>query len=171
LLAAIVEGRRRDYLNLADVSVPIEYLYALAVTDIIHQFEKRSSEGQWTDAEKLCNSGWDLHVAGREDDALEQLDAAIRLAPRFCLAWINKGIVLKAMARFEDALACYDHILDAIDPQNERARYNKAVALLARAEEDDDLTEEGLEDVIREAIGVLDKALEVDPEYAKRQPV
>jgi tetratricopeptide (TPR) repeat protein len=167
VLTVIVEGERRDYLDLTDVRVPIEHLYALTVADLVQQFEFRARQAEWTEAESLCNQGWDLHIEGRDDEALERLQESIRISPRFCLGWINKGIVLKSMGRFGDALACYKHITDAIDSCNERAFYNEAYAIVTRAKNDEELTEDERQKVLREAIGLLDKALEVDPEYAK----
>lgn len=85
LQAAILEGERRDYLDLAYVSVPIEQLLSLMVADIIQQFKLKHAEGaSRTDAERFNDSGWDLHATGREPEALEWLERSIRLSPRFC---------------------------------------------------------------------------------------
>lgn len=75
--------------------------------------------------------------------------------------------MLKTTGQFDKALACFDHVIQAIDPENKRALHNKANTLVARSQNDSGLTEDGRQDVLREAVELLDKALEMDPRYEK----
>lgn len=85
-------------------------------------------------------------------DAITLLDQALELSPKFCLAWINKGIALKNLNRIDEAIACYDKVTIEIDQKYKKAWHNKAVACAARG------------DIVL-AINCVEYALEIDPNY------
>ncbi|HVZ28009.1 MAG TPA: tetratricopeptide repeat protein, partial [Rhizomicrobium sp.] len=64
------------------------------------------------------------------------LDRAIALQPGLADAWNNRGVLLRVLARRDEALACYDQAL-ALEPGHARAWNNRGVVLLElnRAEE------------------------------------
>src|ERR1700749_5326043 len=52
---------------------------------------------------------------GRNDEALDMFNAALRLNPRDAGLWMNMGNVMNAMGRAADALAAFDKA-DALAP-------------------------------------------------------
>ena len=63
--------------------------------------------------------------------------------------WGNKGISLDNLGRYEEAIGCYDKVLE-IDPRNAKAWNNKGCSLINL-------------DQLEDAIRCFDKALEIDP--------
>lgn len=61
--------------------------------------------------------------------SLWHLDEALRIHPDFFDAMINKGNVLSLLKQFEDARACFDHVLSH-EPSNTLARWNKSLLCL-----------------------------------------
>ncbi|HTW67337.1 MAG TPA: tetratricopeptide repeat protein [Bryobacteraceae bacterium] len=72
------------------------------------------------------NEGVALINSGRRVAALEEFDRAVAQSPDFEEAWFNKGSVLHAVGRYEEAIFCYDHA-----PGTFRAWCNKGQALRA----------------------------------------
>ena len=73
--------------------------------------------------------------------------------PLTAIDWGNKGVSLDALGKPQEAIACYDRVLE-IDPRDAGAWSNKGVALGTLGRYD-------------EAIACLDRALEIDPRDAK----
>src|SRR5262249_13820102 len=48
---------------------------------------------------------------GAYDQAIAQIDAALRINPRSAAAHSNRGVALAALARFEEAVTCYDRAI------------------------------------------------------------
>ena len=67
--------------------------------------------------------------------------------------WNNKGMSLRNLGRYQEALACCDRAIE-INPHDEMAWYNKGAALgnLGR---------------YQEAIACYDRAIEINPRYAE----
>lgn len=105
-----------------------------------------------TEAEKLNDEGFAHHHSGGYEEALRLHEQAIEIAPDFPLAWINKGIALKNLDRLDEAIACYDHVIERLDSGDKKAWHNKGVALSLQGETE-------------QAIECLDQALEIDPQY------
>lgn len=103
-------------------------------------------------AEELNDEGFERHHAGAYQEAIPLHDQAIAAEPGFSLAWVNKGIALKNLGRLDEAIACYDQVIEEIDAENKKAWHNKGVALL----------EKGEPEAAAECFG---RALEIDPEY------
>lgn len=105
-----------------------------------------------SEAEKLDDIGNELNEQQRYDEALPFFEKSLKLSPDFSLAYINKGIALKNLDRENEAIACYDKVINDIDPRYKKAWYNKAVALEKIGE-----TEKAKE--------CLNQALSIDPSY------
>ncbi|NLA38882.1 MAG: tetratricopeptide repeat protein, partial [Methanomicrobiales archaeon] len=106
-------------------------------------------------------------------------------APKSADAWNNKGLALRKLGRYDEAIQCYDRALE-IDPKNAKAWSSKSYALwnLGRNAEAIQCSDRALEidpknvdawndkgialinlDRNAEAIQCYDRALEIDPEY------
>ena len=64
----------------------------------------------------------------RHAEAIECLDKAIELDPKYQLVWANKGRVLRAMGRHAEAIECFDKVIE-IYPGYNSAWNNKGNAL------------------------------------------
>ncbi len=131
--------------------------YARLVTnclavELIEAFKSR----KLSEAEKLNDRVDELNEEGRYQEALPYSDGALALSPRFCLAYINRGITLKNLGRLDEAIACYDKVIEEINPRYKKAWGNKANALIVRGDIDGART-------------CIDKALEIDPNYQYAQ--
>jgi len=127
--------------------------YARLVTnclacELIEAFENR----ELSEAENLDDRGDELNQEGRYEEALPYFDKSLALSPRFCLAWINKGIALKNLGKLDEAIRCYDTVIKGINPRYKKAWHNKAVALWMKGD-------------IDAARMCVDKALEIEPNY------
>ncbi len=120
----------------------------LLAIEVIRAFTGR----ELSEAEKLDDQGDDFNQERRYEEALPFFDKSLQLSPRFCLAWINKGIALKNLGRIDEAIACYDHVIEDIDPRYKKAWGNKANTLIGVGDLDS-------------ARACVDKALEIDPNY------
>ena len=119
----------------------------LAVELIKIFYNRRLSE-----AEQFNGIGDELNQHGRYEEALPYFDRALGLSPRFCLVLVNKGIALKNLGRLDEAISCYDTVIEEINPRYKKAWHNKAVALWKKGE-------------LEEARTCVDKALEIAPDY------
>lgn len=83
-------------------------------------------------------SDWSGHqlLNERWTDALELTDRALRIAPRYINAWLNRTYVLSELDRFDEAYDCANRALE-IDSENCTALVFRAYALkgLGRADE------------------------------------
>lgn len=61
-----------------------------------------------------------LHQTGHDLDALRELDAVLHARPTFGQALYNRGVVLRAIGRREDALAAFKRFI-AVAPNDPRA--------------------------------------------------
>jgi len=117
----------------------------------------RLAEDTRTDEEKIIESlagkAATLYYAGDLSKALDVLTSITLLNPDHVEAWCNKGVILSALGRKEEAIAAYDKALE-INPEDAKVWYNKGVALSALGRNE-------------EAIAAFDKALEIKPEDAK----
>lgn len=111
----------------------------------------------FTRAEEVNDAGFGQHHPGGYANAQVLHEQAIGLSPQFSLAWINKGIALKNLDRLEEAIECYDHVINYIDADYKKAWHNKGVALMHLGRHED-------------ALLSFDRALAIDSQYesAKR---
>lgn len=116
--------------------------------EMIHAFTER----ELPEPERLNDAGFDNHHPGGYERAVELHDRALALAPDFSMARINKGIALKNLGRLDEAIACYDHVIEQIDDRFKKAWHNKGVALLQQQR-------------LEEAVECFARAVQIDPEY------
>lgn len=79
----------------------------------------------------LSNLGRALHLEGRHDEALAELDQALARTPNFCPAQFHRALVLEDMDRLDGALASYELVIRACGDEAIGA-YFHAGQLLAR---------------------------------------
>jgi tetratricopeptide (TPR) repeat protein len=128
----------------------------MMATEIIGESARRSR----TAAEEQNDHGWALQEQKRHQEALDFHNEAIRLSPRFPLAWVNKGIALKNLRRYDQAFSSFDMVIEKIDPKFKRAWYNKANAILAKYEG------QVLAPVVaQQVVAYLEQAIKIDAEY------
>ncbi|MBA7484658.1 Photosystem I assembly protein Ycf3 [subsurface metagenome] len=103
--------------------------------------------------------GWTWARKGSPNDALRCFDRAISEDKQCTMAWVNKGIVLKNLGRYDDALFYYKQAINIPNsgPYDEkRVWYNLANLYWERGNPED----------IKETKKCLSRALEIDPNYA-----
>lgn len=83
--------------------VEAELLFRASATDILN----RTPFMAWG------NLGWALLEQGKGDEALEALDTAVRLQPRFCLGHFHRGRVFFEKEDFANAENAFTHALEA----------------------------------------------------------
>jgi len=116
-----------------------------------------------TEAEQLNDRGYELHGLGRYAEALNYHEEAIRLSPKFPLAWINKGIALKNLGKYSEAIGCYDHVLNSLDPECIKALYNKANTLITIVYASGVQSEAG-RGLYEQALALVEQILRIDPD-------
>lgn len=96
------------------VSLPQRYFSTLAHTygkanavDKAVAVIDDSLAGDSDDVALLADKAYILRGAGRFDEAIQALDAAIKLRPRAEFLWHNKAITLDRLAKTEEAIQCY----------------------------------------------------------------
>ncbi len=95
--------------------------------------------------------GFSYYESGRDHDAIEFYEKALKIDPNYIYAYNNKGLSLSRLDRDTEAIAEYDKALER-DPNALKAYYNKGLSL-SRLDRD------------TEAIAEYDKVLEIDPNY------
>lgn len=65
---------------------------------------------------------------GRAQEALALLEQALRLAPEYAQAWVNKGVCLVRLNRVQEALECFNQSM-ALKPDSAEPWINKGAAL------------------------------------------
>ena len=93
------------------------------------------------------------HHRGAHEEAVRQIDLALKINPNFAAAHSNRGNALKELKRFDEALAAYDRAL-ALDPKFADAPNNRGVVL----------HEQGR---FEEALAAYDQAVWLKPDYAE----
>ena len=92
-----------------------------------------------------------LRDQGRYEEALAEIDAAVRLRPSYAQGHITRGSILRRMGRDEDALEAFERGIE-LEPKDGRA-YGLAGAVLLRL------------DRPKRAIPYLRKATELEPAH------
>ena len=104
---------------------PVRYLILTAIMAVILTCPltaRADSAVEW------LNKGGKLGSAGRYQEAIECLDRAIDINPKYALAWYNKGVVLTRLGRYQEAINCYDRTLE-LNPKLVPAWNNKGLTL------------------------------------------
>ena len=128
-------------------------LYATIFTywlwyEIVRGCQKR----EVTVAEKHNDLGYEYAQKGDYHNALVEYKKATNCSPGFHLAWVNTGIALKNLGDIDEAIKCFDYVIEHIDKNYKKAWHNKAVALQHKGD-------------IEGALECCNKALEIHPFY------
>lgn len=93
-----------------------------------------------------------LHLGSNDEAALEAFDEEIREHPEYVLAWLNKGVALSNLNRHEEAIQCYNKVLDMsmVELCVMEACFQKGWALVGLRK-------------FSESIQYFDRVLEIDP--------
>lgn len=91
------------------------------------------------DAELIHLKGVLLHQRGLDADALDWLDRATNLLPTLATFHFNRGTVLAALKRWNEAIAAFRHVTH-LDPRFPGAHFNLGVALHQRGRLDEAMT-------------------------------
>ena len=93
------------------------------------------------------------HHKGEHGEAVRQIDLALKVNPSFAAAHNNRGIALKELKRFDEALACYGKAI-SLDHNFADAYNNRGVVLYELGRFD-------------EALTAFDRAAWLKPDYAE----
>ncbi len=93
---------------------------------------------------------------GKFQEALEDLEKAIKLNPNSALGYFSKGIVFHNLSQLQAALENYTKAIE-IDPKMIDAYYNRAQSILA--------LDEKSEEELKNALFDLEKAIELDAKF------
>ena len=101
----------------------------------------------------LSNLGKAQHAAGISREALATYERAIKIDPKYPEVWLNRGVALAAMGRYEEAIDCYNRLTSLTHKHDAVVWYNrgKALAQLNRR---------------ADAIASFRRALELNPNFA-----
>lgn len=100
-------------------------------------------------AEKLNDTGADLAMAGKHEEAIKYYDAALKLNPSDHFSWANKGLSLNKLGKPKEALKFFDKAL-SLEPNYLMALQSKGLLFLD-------------EKMYEEAIKNFQRMLEIDP--------
>ena len=87
---------------------------------------------QYQDKQVLFNLGFDLLKTGKNIEAIEAFQLAIRLDNFFVPAWGNIGIAFMNQGMFNDALSAMKRVL-ILDPENTSALLNLSTIIVGIA--------------------------------------
>ena len=100
----------------------------------------------------LFHTGCELLRRRKFKTAYENFDYITKINNNLRGAWLNKGIALGSMDKYEEEINCYDKALE-LDENYASARYNKGIALKNLKRDD-------------EAEECFEKAKEINPEFS-----
>jgi Tfp pilus assembly protein PilF len=120
-------------LKWAALAVPVAWLGAAQNRGAIDRFERDRliAETVPHSAQARNNFGGSLLLAGRPDEAIPQLETALRLEPAHAEAHSNLGVALGRRGRVDEAIAHYREAI-RLDPRQTQAYSNLGNALLAQ---------------------------------------
>lgn len=143
------------------------YFYKGMVFELIGQ--KDNARSSYQTAIETDGSYYDaLHHMGNllasemDEKALTYYDAALDVEPNSYEVLRNKGLFLKEIGMYPEAIAAFEQIL-SFDPNNEECYYNIANTHVASYR--DDMPQETKDTVVNNAIENFKKATELNPEY------
>lgn len=101
---------------------------------------------------KLLNKGMDLFHQEKYEEALEVIDKALDMNPAYTtFGWYYRAKALRELKRFDEALICYDRIIEIAPASKESWCYKGDFLFFMEKYE--------------EAIPCYEKAIEIDPAY------
>jgi len=86
-----------------------------------------------TRAKTYINRAWPLGIQGRYDLALRDYDKAIKLNPKYAVAYNDRGVTFLRMGRLDRAIADYDQALH-LDPNTVFALYGRGIAKIRKGD-------------------------------------
>ena len=104
------------------------YDEAVVSYDKAHKLNPEYSVPWYISSGLLGNLGQRDRAVTSFDDQIKSLEILLKNDPNCYPAWLNRGVLLAILGRYEDALASYDKVLE-IDPNNEAARQGRTAAL------------------------------------------
>src|SRR5687767_4831487 len=108
----------------------------------------------WGDqAEGHYKAGMALKADGKDDEAIKELEKAVKARPTHAMAWNSLGILYKKMGKFKDAVRAFEEAAKLL-PKNAAVLSNLGMAYWRDGERLD------------EAIGALEKSCRIDPKNA-----
>lgn len=108
------------------------------------------------DYKYYTNIGIEQTNAKDFDEALDSFDKSLELNPDYALTYFSKGIVYHNLNRLQAAYENYTKAIE-LDADMVDAYYNRAQAILAHENPD--------EDELNSALSDLEKAIELDPKF------
>jgi tetratricopeptide (TPR) repeat protein len=119
----------------------------------------RNGETLWSHAIAVTSANFIAHDGlgqflldhGRLDEAIDQFQIALNIAPKYPMARTNLGIALAKKGRIDEAIANLQTVLEDY-PNDAKARYNLGTALLKKGDS-------------QSAIAAFEKALSIQSRY------
>jgi Flp pilus assembly protein TadD len=138
-------------LKWAALAIPVAWLGLSQTSGTIGRFERDRlvAEAVPQSAQARNNFGGSLLLQGRVDEAIPQLEEALRIEPQHAEAHSNLGVAFARRGRTTEAIEHYRESL-RLDPRQTQAYSNLGNALLAQGH-------------VREAIEQFRAALDLDP--------
>jgi tetratricopeptide (TPR) repeat protein len=124
----------------------------IKLDELVNRLDALEKAGQTLTADDYLNRATESFYDERYEDALRDIEKAIRLQPDDARVWYNKGVVLAELGRYMEALNANEKALH-LKPNDFEALHNKG-AVLERLER------------YGEALAVYDDALHLNPEIA-----
>lgn len=91
-----------------------------------YSFSETKSTSQSSKADRMLEEASRNAVYRK---AIEDLDAALKIAPQLSFAWYNKGCIFYAMKNYTDALECFNEAI-RLNPDFGNAWYNRALTYM-----------------------------------------
>jgi tetratricopeptide (TPR) repeat protein len=130
------------------------YGYIIPIQTILERFDKKhrtSAPSVALNNSSILDRGNKYIDKGEFEKAIECFKQ-ITHDPNYLLAFFNEGLAFESLKRYNEALECYDRVLN-IDPNDIEARFNKGSILLDKKE-------------FLKSIACFDKILAVSPNDA-----
>ncbi len=141
----VAYGRKKNYAKEAQA-----YLKALDL------------DGNYLNA--LHNLGMSLLDAGKKEEGIAQLQKAVEVDPQAIDSWNNLGVALMENDQLDEAKTAFEALLK-LTPDSPDALFNYAICLTKTAERE--TSSERKEPILRQALDVYAKVLEIEPKSHK----
>ena len=142
-------------------SLAVVVILVLGWLSVQRNYDYRNKFSIWNDTVVKCRGNWRAHYnrgnayysKGEDDRAISDFDEAIRLRPRFAIAYNNRGVVYRKQGKYELAISDFDRAIK-LNPKYAKAYLNRGLAYSNKGD---------YELVIPD----LDKAIQLNPSNAK----
>jgi predicted O-linked N-acetylglucosamine transferase (SPINDLY family) len=146
----IVPTKSVELTSLLNQAIALHRANRLVEAELVYQQILKADPNQLDSIHML---GVIANQRGHHEEAVRQIDLALKINPTAAPAHCNRGIALKELKRFDEALTSFDQAI-ALKPDYAEALYNRGNTLkeLERFEN---------------ALASYDKALAIKPDHAK----